>query len=494
MFTALFAMGFWIVNILSMATIIFVRRKEMSTTYAWLLVLIFIPVFGLLLYFFFGSTKKLEIMSKKYRLSKIEEKYMDALNDHISMVKSGQIEFANPKTASYRDMVTINATNGRAFFSEDNSVELLVNGQNKFPKMFEEIRAAKESINVMYFIIKSKDPIGKELINLLAMKAAEGVQVKVLYDGLGCLKTKMKDFDPIIKQGGKVQKFLPSTIRTLMTANYRLHRKMVIIDGQICYTGGINVGDDYLGNYAHITPWRDTSIRVTGSAVSELQIIFFRDWIFCAKQNKKFNQSERTVKQLNGMKEMYFPDTVYDGNVGMQVISFGPDMKYAVHKDSYVKMCTSAKEYLYIQSPYFVPDESLLDAIRMAAQSGIDVRLMLPGIADKGFVYKVAMSYVEELLEAGVRIYTHKGFLHAKTMVIDDYVSSVGTTNLDIRSFRLDYEVNVLSYDETFAKKCKETFLNDINDSKEIDLEEFKKRSYGDKFKESLCRFFIPLS
>ncbi|MEG0157535.1 MAG: cardiolipin synthase, partial [Anaerovoracaceae bacterium] len=342
-------------------------------------------------------------------------------------------------------------------------------------------------------IYKTKDPIGRELTKILEEKAAEGVEVRVLYDALGCLKTKLRDFDGLVAAGGEVQRFLPSMFKTLIEVNYRLHRKMVVIDGEVCYTGGINVGDDYLGNYPNITPWRDTSVRVTGTAVKELQFVFFRDWVFCVKQNRKLTKGTH-MDEIRNKKDLFFPVSEPAGNMGVQIIQCGPDSKYEAHKDSYVKICTAARDYLYIQSPYFVPDQSLLDAIRMAAQSGIDVRLMLPGIADKGFVYKVAMSYVEELLEAGVRIYTHKGFLHAKTMVIDDFVASVGTTNLDIRSFKLDYEVNTLVYSKNFAVTCKETFLKDIEDCKELDLETFKQRGSLAYIAESLCRFFAPLA
>lgn len=486
----------YLINIISIIVIIFFRRKEISTSYAWIMVLIFLPILGFLLYYFFGSTYKLEMMSKKYKLTEVEDQYMNELEKYLSDIRVAGDPFKNPKTLKYEDMILINSKNANCFFSEDNKVELLVNGQSKFPRMFEEIKNAKHSINVMYFIFKTHDQVGKEFLDLLEQKAAEGVKVKVLYDGLGCLKTKLKDFDGIVKKGGEVQRFLPSLARTLMTANYRLHRKMVVIDGKSCYTGGINVGDDYLGKYEHITPWRDTSIRITGSAVKELQLLFFRDWIFCAKQNKKMRKNFDAVRFMQETEDNteYFPEPEETGSMGCQVIDGVPGTKYAVLRDSYVKMCTSAKDYLYIQSPYFVPDETLLDAIRMAAQSGVDVRMMLPGIADKEFVYKVAMSYVEELLEAGVKIYLHEGFIHSKTMVIDDFVSSIGTTNLDIRSFRLDYEVNVVTYDQEFAVNCKETFLSDINDSKEVKLEEFKKRGKFQYILECLCRFFSPLS
>jgi len=485
--------GLYGINILSIISIIFFEKRDMSTTFAWLLVLIFLPVIGFMLYFFFGNTKKLEVMSRKYRITRAEELYLHKRQEMIQQKdKAGETQ-KDQKNLRYKDMIQINSKNADCIFTQNNNVQLLINGQEKFPRMFEDIRNAKSSINVMYFIIKSRDDIGKKMIDLLTQKAAEGVKVRVIFDGLGCLKTRKKDFDPIVKNGGEVQRFLPSMIRTLMQANYRLHRKMVVIDGKICYTGGINVGDDYLGKYPKITPWRDTSVRITGSAVFELQFLFFRDWVFCARQNRRAGYM-KSIEESGKQPQEYFPMPEETGDMGVQVIKYDPGNKYEAHKDSYVKMCTSAREYLYMQSPYFVPDQTLLESIRMAAQAGTDVRLMLPGIADKGFVYKVAMSYVEELLEAGVRVYTHAGFLHAKAIVIDDHVASVGTTNMDLRSFRLDYEVNTLVYSREFAIECRDTFLKDINDCREIQLEEFKKRGKWEYIKESFCRFLIPLS
>ncbi|MFV0518497.1 MAG: cardiolipin synthase [Aminipila sp.] len=493
MFTAIIVGLMYLVNLISIISIIFFRRKDMSVTFAWLLVFIFLPLVGFLLYFFFGSTQKLEIMSKKYRLDKLEQRYDDTLKDAFENVKDDKVGFADPRLNKYKDMILINIKNGKSIITEDNNVELLINGEEKFSRLFEEIKSAKESINVLYFIIKSKDEVGKQLIKLLSEKAAEGVEVRLLYDSMGCLKTKLRDFDPIVKNGGHVEKFLPSMLKTLVEVNYRLHRKMVIIDGKICYTGGINVGDDYLGKYEHISPWRDTSVRITGTSVKVMQLLFFKDWVFCEKQDKKVEKPMH-LNDLREIEAKYFPEPEDTGNMGVQIIECGPDSKYATHKDSYVKMCTDAKKYLYIQSPYFVPDQTLLDAIRMSAQSGVDVRIMLPGIPDKKFVYNVAMSYVEELLEAGVRVYAHKGFIHAKTMVIDDFVASIGTTNLDIRSFKLDYEVNTLVYNEEFAIKCRDIFIKDIEDSTEFDLEVFKKRGIWRYIMESLCRFVAPLS
>lgn len=482
------------INLISIITLIFVRRKDMSVTFAWLLVLIFLPLLGFILYFFFGSTYKLRLMSKKFRMEGIEEKYGDALKKATEAISAEKIVFQDPETKNFRDMIIMNSRNSKCFFTEDNDVQLLVNGQEKFPRMFQDIEAAKESIHVMYFIIKSKDQIGKDLIALLAKKAAQGVEVKVLFDGMGCMATRFAHFKPIIEAGGQVQRFLPSMFKTLIELNYRLHRKMVIIDSKIAYTGGINVGDDYLGLYPKISPWRDTSVRVTGTAVKELQMRFFADWIFCEKQNKKMKGQRISDMNLNTLLETYFSCPVGTGTAGVQIISCGPDSKYATHRDSYMKIASSARKYLYLQTPYFIPDQGILDTLRLAAQSGIDVRVMIPGIADKQFVYYVTLSYIQELLESGIKVYKHKGFLHAKTFVIDDHVASIGTTNLDIRSFKLDYEVNTLIYHREFAQTCRDTFLNDIEDSTEITLREFEKRGRWSYFCESLCRFIAPLS
>lgn len=492
-----FAGLIYLINIISMISLIFFQKKDMSVTFAWLLVLIFIPLLGFILYFFFGSTHKLNMMSRKYRMEEIEKFYSAKLAESIEAIWEDEMPFYDPHTENYRDMIIMNGRDSKCLYTENNNVELLINGQEKFPRMFQEIEQAKDSLNVLYFIIKSRDEIGKKFIDLLARKAAEGVAVKVVYDGFGWLKTRRKDFAPIEEAGGVVQRFLPSLIKNIVEVNYRLHRKMVIIDGKIAYTGGINVGDDYLGLYPRITPWRDTSVRVCGAAVNDLQIRFFEDWVFLEKQNKKLEDPIHKQDVASIFVKYFpnrFPEGEAPGHAGVQIISCGPDSRYPTHRDSYMKLCSAAKAYLYIQTPYFVPDQALLESIRLAATSGVDVRIMLPGIPDKNFVYKVAMSYVEELLAAGIRVYTHKGFLHAKTMVIDDYVASVGSTNLDLRSFKLDYELNTLVYDQHFAQLCKATFLRDVEDCREIDLAMFKRRGNFQKALESICRFVAPLS
>lgn len=533
----------YFMNAISIFSLIFFRKKDMSVTFAWLLILIFIPGLGFVLYFFFGSTYKLEVMSRAYRMKDIEEHYDKMLDFELRAIKDEQVSFNDRETEKYRDMILMNARNSGCLYTQNNRVELLVNGQEKFPRMFADIEAAKETINVLYFIIKSRDKIGKELIDLLARKADEGVEVKLVYDGFGWLKTFRRDFRPIEEAGGKVQRFLPSHLRTILLVNYRLHRKMVVIDGKVAYTGGINVGDDYMGLHPKLTPWRDTSVRLTGDAVNELQLRFLEDWVFLEKQNKKMKDAVLYTENLQSIRERFFSllleeeeDLIEEmeepehwenqcdgehgigneqgvggesaqnprcdgscgerckGTAGVQIISCGPDSKYQTHKDSYVKMISSAKDYVYIQTPYFVPDQTLFETIRLSAQSGVDVRLMLPGIPDKKYVYYVALSYIQELLEVGIRVYFHTGFIHAKTLVSDDHVSSVGTTNMDLRSFKLDYEINTLVYDTDFALTCKDQYFKDIKDSKEVMLDEWESRSFWHYICESMCRFIAPLA
>ena len=482
----------YLFNIISVISIIFIKRDNTGVKFAWLLVFLFLPYIGFIFYFFCGSTYRMRVMSLKYGMSDIEERYTKDIDEHIKQIEDGTIQFNEEETKKYKDMIIFNSKNAMSFYTQNNNVELLVNGEEKFPRLFKDIEEATESIDVLYFIIKAKDNIGKKFISLLANKAREGLKVKLIYDGIACLETHRSDFDELIKAGGKVYRFLPSMVSNFIHINYQMHRKIVIVDGEIAYTGGINVGDEYFILNNPKDPWRDTSIRLTGTSVLALQIRFWADLVFLENQkwSKKRNYDLKHDKQFEKM--LLNPDT--NGNAGVQIVSSGPSSKYEMVKDSYVKMISSAKKYLYLQTPYFIPDQILLDSLRIAAISGVDVRVMLPGIPDKKIVYNVTLSYVEELLSAGIKVYFYSGFIHAKTMVMDDHVSTVGTTNMDIRSFKLDYEVNAFIYNTTFALKCRDTFMNDIERSKNVDIKNFFNRSLWNKICESISRFIAPLA
>lgn len=479
-------------NIASVISIVFIRRYDTGVTFAWLLVFLFLPYIGLVLYFFFGSTYRMRVMSRRYGMNEIEERYSRDLHSHIQDMGGDKIQFNEQETEKYRDMIILNTKNAMSYYTEDNNVELLINASEKFSRMFEDIEKATESIYALYFIIRAKDEIGKKFISLLAAKAREGIEVKLIYDGIGCLETHMSDFNELKQAGGKVYRFLPSMLSSFLHINYRMHRKMVIIDRQIAYTGGINVGDEYFGTGCKKTLWRDTSIRLTGTSVLALQMRFLADLVFLQNQSSR-NINTREISDKEQLKELC-SKSIEIGKVGVQILSSGPSGNCEVIKDAYVKMITSAKKYLYIQSPYFVPDKTILDSLRLSAASGVDVRIMVPGVPDKKYVYYVTLSYLEDLLNAGIKVYLHSGFIHAKTLVIDNHVSTVGTTNVDIRSFRLDYEVNAFIYNTDFAKKCRDTFFNDIKDCKQLDIETYCKRRLWYRMCESVCRLIAPLA
>lgn len=263
--------------------------------------------------------------------------------------------------------------------------------------------------------------------------------------------------------------------------NYRNHRKLCVIDGREGYVGGFNVGDEYLGRYKKFGHWRDTHIKIVGSAVNSLQWRFFLDWKFASNSEIETKQS-------------YLHEKNSEEKVGIQIVSSGPDSKWPSVKDGYMKMISDAREKLYIESPYFIPDDSMLEALRLASLSGVDVRVMLPNKPDHIFVYWAGMSYVGDLLKAGVRFYTYEeGFLHSKVFISDDYVSSVGTANLDIRSFQLNFEVNAFMYDKEINRQLTENFIKDLEYCEEITPEKYEKRSIIIKIKESFSRLLSPI-
>lgn len=472
----------YIMNIISILTLLFVDKKNISFTISWILVLTFIPIFGFILYIFLGSSYNLKFMSRTYSLKKVEQKYADMFGKHREILQTKELK--------EKDVILLNTNSSMSYFTNNNDVTLFTSAKDKFDKLFEDIKNAHETIHIEYFIIKSKDQIGKELIELLSQKAKENVKVKVIYDRFGCYKTRFKDFNPLIKNGGKVLRFLPSFIRSAINLNYRLHRKIVVIDNKIAYTGGINVGDEYLGKYKHITPWRDSAIRITGDSVNLLQLRFLYDWYYLIAQNKKtlndFKIDEIIKKDYIVAKQKK--------QIGMQILSSGPDSDYEYIKDTYVKLVSDAQKYVYIQSPYLVPDETLLNTLRIAILCGIDVKIIIPGIPDKKAIYNITLSYAQDLINYGAHIYLYNGFIHAKSIVTDDYITTIGTCNMDVRSFSLNYEDNAILYDKEFAQQNRKVFEDDLKNCTELTQEQIDSKGKIFKMKQSLLRFISPLS
>ncbi|MBQ4110076.1 MAG: cardiolipin synthase [Clostridia bacterium] len=474
-----------LINLLCILSVIFVERKRPQATIAWVLVMNFLPIIGAVIYILLGSTA-IPAFGKKIRL--YFEKYDEYTNHFYRYLDLNKEEVNNSNDenlAKYKDIIYTNMSNNGSLYSEGNSVKVYTNAKEKYDDLISDIENAKHTINIEYFIIRT-DETGKRLVNALSKKASEGVEVNLLYDELGSLRTTKRFFSPLIKNGGNVERFLTRIFTNLIRFNHRNHRKIVVIDGKIGYTGGMNIGNEYMGE-GKIKNWRDTHIRIEGPSVHMLQVLFMLDWILSCRKKV-------TSKNISNF-EKYFPHIENtNGNIGMQIVSSGPDSKEQQIKYGLFKMITGAKNNIYIQTPYFVPDEALFEALKIAAMSGVDVRIMIPAIPDKKYVYYITRSYAEELLEYGVKIYLYNGFIHSKTIVTDSYVTSVGTANFDVRSFVLNFEVNAFMFDEAFAKENENIFFKDCENSSELTLEASRKTSVFKKVLRGICRLFAPLA
>lgn len=464
----------FILNIIFSFSLIFIERKSPTTTWAWLMILLVLPGIGFCLYIMFGQNLSRQKIFKDKIIHDIEKRkllgdnysYKDNLHD------GGEI---------FSDLRKMNYASEGAKYTINNNVRIYIDGEKKFEQLLKDIKNAKKYIHVEYYIFRP-DELGKEIIKQLTIKAEEGLEVRLLVDAMGSrtlTKRYLKDF---IKAGGKYSIFFPGVLPHVNTRlNYRNHRKIVVIDGAIGYVGGFNVGDEYINRNKEFGYWRDTHIRITGDAVDDLNERFLLDWCHAS--------GEVISCYANYMFEK--TDT---GDVGIQIVTSGPDHKEEYIRNAYIKLINNAKKNVYLETPYFVPDEPVLEALKIAALSGVDVRIILPGKPDHFFMPWAASSYIGELLECGVRIFNYQnGFLHAKSIVVDGIAASIGTANMDIRSFKLNFEVVAIIYDDRIAQKYEKQVMYDIEMSKEITLEEHNNRSKILRIEESLIRLISPI-
>ncbi|WFA10279.1 cardiolipin synthase [Tissierella sp. Yu-01] len=468
----------WI-NIIFAILLVFFERRNPTTTWLWLMVLVFLPGIGFIFYLFLGQDLS------KQRLFKTKEEEDNCFEiiaeGQKKVLERDEFLYKDPNFIYYEDLIKMHLMSSKSYFTQDNSVELFFSGEEKFDELLKSIKEAKSFIHMEYYIFK-KDDLGKKILDALTEKANEGLEVKLLVDGMGG-RTLTKGFlKPLREAGGEVGIFMPPLVPLFnIRINYRNHRKITIIDGKEAYLGGFNVGNEYIGLKKKFGYWRDTHIKIMGSAISSLQWRFFLDWRFATNKGV-------------GSCQSYLVEDNVDNTVGIQIVSSGPDSKWPSIKDGYLKMVTNAREKVYIQTPYFIPDDSMFEALRTAGLSGVDVKVMIPNKPDHLFVYWASLSYIGELLQAGVKFYTYeKGFLHSKVFIMDEFVSSVGTANLDIRSFKLNFEVNAFIYDDMINLKLTEQFNKDLLDCKEITLEEYSKRPRVVKIKESISRLLSPI-
>lgn len=473
-----------ILNFLFAVFVVFYERKNPAVTWSWLMVLTLIPCFGFMIYLVFGfEGRKHTKFSVK---AKDDEILLDEyLKSNIPAIQK-QIKFLSQKnilkqagTEHLNDIVFLNLISSKSSFTKNNSLQLFHEGNSKFKKLLADISEAKEYIHMQYYIVRNDD-IGNEIINALAKKAREGVEVKFLYDGMGNVTNSKNFCKPLIEAGGNIGIFLPPYF---IRINFRNHRKICVIDGKIGYVGGLNIGDEYLGRVKRFGFWRDSHIRIVGDSIKELELRFIADWNFTSKDNKLSIQPK------------YFPDVdKQPKEIPMQILSSGPDTKWNNIQYGYFKMITEADKNIFIQTPYFVPDDSIFEALRIAALSGIDVRIMIPAHPDHPFVYWSSLSYLGELLEAGVKCYKYeKGFIHSKLITMDGLITSIGTANMDIRSFKLNFEVNAFIYDKNVTSEFNKEFIKDLNDCTEITLNWYNNRPRLTRLKEAISRLISPM-
>ncbi|WP_292392545.1 cardiolipin synthase [Methanoculleus sp. UBA303] len=465
-----------ILNSIFAVTVVFFERRNPTAALAWLVVLFSLPSVGFVLYLLFGQNYT------RQRMFVIKEKedrrfLREAFEEQHREFTGRRYRFTTSEAAEFRDTIVLLLRNNRAFLTEENRVDIYTRGDEKFDALFAAIRGARDHIHLEYFILNN-DELGRAVIHALAEKAREGVEVRLLFDAMGTRAGggSRKAFSELTDAGGKIGVFFPSVYRV----NYRNHRKIAVIDGVTGFIGGFNIGDDYLGK-GPLGPWRDTAFQVTGKAVQLLQLRFFLDWHY-------------VTDEYPGLAPRYFPDPGTPGTTPIQIVSGGPDTRWNAIKEGYIKLINSARESVSIQTPYFIPDESVTDALRLAALSGVDVRIMIPCKPDHPFVYWATLSFVGDLLDAGVRAYTYDaGFLHAKTIVVDGKAGSVGSANWDVRSFRLNFEANAFFYDAAVGADLARRFEEDLDVCTEITPERYRARSRWIRVKESISRLFSPL-
>ncbi|GAY72549.1 cardiolipin synthase [Lentilactobacillus kosonis] len=462
---------------------VFREKRDIAAIWAWLLVLVFLPIIGFIAYAFIG--RKLP----KNRLFKLHSHVQMQLDERLLEQRrqlGSELKTASDDISS-RAISAVNmfSQTDSSFLARQNKVKILTDGKSLFHRIIEDIESAKKSIHIEFYTFYS-DEIGHEILNLLVKKAQQGVEVRVIYDSWGSMGTTRKFFKPLVDAGGYAYPFLNTRSVVLdFRLNFRDHRKIIVIDGTIGYTGGFNIGDQYLGRKKKFGNWRDTHLRIIGSGVFGLQARFILDW---NATSSKANINESRVDPN------YFPVTTTKGSVNMQIVSSGPDSDLQQIKMGYIKLITLARDYCYIQSPYLIPDDSVLDALRIAASSGVDVRIMVPSMPDHPFVYRATQYYARQLAEEGIKVYYYdNGFMHAKTMVIDDSMASVGSANLDYRSFKLNFEINSFIYDSKIASELKDLFLRDMDNSTLQTQEMFANQSVWLKFKQTFSRLLSPI-
>lgn len=456
---------------------------DSTKTLAYLTLVILLPIIGIAFYFVLGvNYRKNKLYDKKLMSNGklYEELEKRVLAESRTLLAENEVELGSSKK-----LINLLLTDSRSPLTDNNAIEILINGEKKFPALLEALRAAKDHIHIEYYIFVD-DETGCEIEEVLKQKAQEGVKVKVMYDDFGSQSIRKKMIPRLKAAGVETAPFYEIKFMAFANRiNYRNHRKIVIIDGHTGFVGGINVSNDYINRAEDSDDlfWRDSHMKIVGDAVYHLQYIFMGDWNFCADASL-------------AASDQYFPSIPSElvGDKIVQLASSGPDSDTAAIHNSIVQAIFLAKEEINITTPYFVPTESIMNALRIVSSSGVKVKLLVPRESDSAIVDAASSSYYTALMEANVEVYRYgKGFIHAKTLVIDEQLCMIGTANMDIRSFDLNFEVNAIIYDHEISKNMRLQFDQDLLDATLIIPENWAKRSWWKQLWENLARLLSPI-
>jgi cardiolipin synthase len=474
-----------ILSILYLLTILFVclmivfENRSPVKTLSWVLVVLLVPFLGIFFYVFFGQNyRKQKIFSKKNILD------LEQLTSYAAFQEKELPERMVTESESIREKVhlmRLMLNNNKSALTEFNKIELLIDGTNTFPSMLKAIGEAKSFINMEFYRFES-DSLGTKFCEALMIKAREGIKVRIIYDDVGSWSLSNDIIKQMIDSGIEIFPFMPVRFPWLTNKiNFRNHRKILVIDGLSGYVGGLNIADKYLYGTNDIGNWRDTHLVIVGEAVATLNSVFMVDWYFV---------SDILLKDEPG----HFDYVKVPDRCWIQMASSGPDSDWANIMQVYFSAIATARKSIYISTPYFSPDESILNAMKTASLSGVDVQMILPDKSDSILAYWNTRSYIDELLDAGIKIFLYnKGFNHSKYILVDNVFASVGSANVDMRSFDLNFEVAALIYDEFFAARLLEVFHDDVKNSVPVEADQWVKRKRITRYKESLSRIFGPL-
>ena len=471
----------WILPVLYVVVIvgtmikILLENRQPVKTMAWLLVLGFLPIVGIILYYFFGQNTRRERLISQRSLDQLTKRTM------LEFVEQKDMHFPERSQALMR--LFYNQNMSLPF--KDNTVEIYTDGYTFFPALLAALSQARHHIHLSTYIIED-DALGNLIADALIERAQAGVEVRLLYDDVGCWRVRNRFFERMREAGIDVHAFMPVHFPMFTSKmNYRNHRKVCVIDGTVGFIGGMNIAQRYVSGSGG-RPWRDTHLRITGGAVYSLQRTFLVDWYFV----------DRTL--LSGSQ--YYPSqtAVVHNDCLAQIVTSSPIAKWPDIMQGYVRILLQAKQYVYMETPYFLPTEPILFAMRTAALAGVDVRLMIPAHSDARLVEWASRSYVMQTLEAGVKVYLYQaGFNHSKLLVSDDCVSTCGSTNIDFRSFENNFEANIFFYDEQMARRLKDVYLADEAEctllNAQTEADRVHRRPFLRLFGESLVRLLSPL-